>query len=452
MNLENVHSIYFIGIGGIGMSALARYFWQRGVQVSGYDRTESEITGALQREGVKVLFEDDPANAPMDVDMVIYTPAIPKSHRQLILYRDKGYPVYKRSEILEEITRTAFTIAVAGTHGKTSITTLITYLLHAAGRPCMAFLGGVSLDFNGNFVSGKEDLVVVEADEYDRSFLRLHPNIAVVSAIDPDHLDVYGTAEEMENAYSTFLDQTAPTGTIILKKPLPVKRSGSQVLEYALHPPADVFASNIRVEDGYFHFDVTIENKVWKDCQLGFPGRHNIENVLASLAVVRALNADMERAIAALPKFKGIKRRFEFKLREEQTVYIDDYAHHPAEIKACLQAVRELYPNRKLTAIFQPHLFSRTRDLAEGFAKSLSGADEVILLDIYPAREEPVPGVTSQLIYDQLTVEKKWLTPKSALLDTLKTHIQPDVVVTLGAGDIDRLVEPVADYLKRIAA
>lgn len=452
MKLDNLHSIYFIGIGGIGMSALARYFRGRGVQVSGYDRTESDITTALQAEGIDIKFEDDPTKAPLDVDLVIYTPAIPRTHQQLNLYRNKKYPVYKRSEVLEEITRNAFTIAVAGTHGKTSITTLITYLLHAAGKPCMAFLGGVSLDFNGNFVSGDEDLVVVEADEYDRSFLRLHPNVAVVSAIDPDHLDIYGTAEAMEEAYATYLSQLAPDGTAILKHGLKIKPDHGRVIEYALDPPADVFASNIEVVEGYFHFDVTIGDRTWKGCRLGFPGRHNIENVLAALAVVHAVDGEMTKAIEALPLFKGIKRRFEYWLRKDNVVYIDDYAHHPAEIKACLQAVRELYPHRKLTAIFQPHLYSRTRDLASGLAESLSAADEVVLLDIYPAREEPIPGVTTQLIYDQLKVERKWLTSKSALLDTLKAHIKPDVVVTLGAGDIDRLVAPVANYLKGIAA
>ena len=453
MRIEAAHNVFLIGIGGIGMSALARYFYKQGARVQGYDKTPSPITEALQAEGISVFFEDDLSQYPSQVDLVIYTPAIPADHLGLNWYREQGFNVYKRSEILEELTKTKETIAVAGTHGKTSITALLAHVLNASDKPATAFIGGVANNFRSNFVYRESDRVVVEADEFDRSFLRLHPHIAVISALDPDHLDIYGSLEELTANFFAFTKQVSREGCLILQAQLPLvaKVDHPKVFTYGIDTPADFVAENIRVEEGHFLFDLDIQGDSYGTFRLAFPGYHNVENALAALAVGYVLEANMEAMRAALASFSGIRRRFEKVYVGKEVVYIDDYAHHPKEIEALIRSVRRLYPGRFITAIFQPHLYTRTRDLAEGFANALTAADEVILLPIYPAREVSLPGVESGLIARKIKEKPVQVIEKSDLLDTLASRPR-DIILTIGAGDIDRLVQPIHEWLKNTAA
>ncbi|MEL6832196.1 MAG: UDP-N-acetylmuramate--L-alanine ligase [Bacteroidota bacterium] len=451
MKLNNIHSIYFIGIGGIGMSALARYFNGRGVRVAGYDRTETELTKTLVGEGIEVRYEESVTTLPQDVDLVVYTPAVPATHTELTWFRANDYPVYKRSQVLGVISEGMRTVAVAGTHGKTTTSTLTTHLLHACGISCNAFLGGVARNFASNFVEGTTDWVVVEADEFDRSFLTLHPDVATIMSMDADHLDIYGDEETLlKTGFLAFAQQLKPGGRLLVKAGLETHYEGldREVVSFGIET-GQVKAQNIRVENGYFTFDYQGQAEAIKGLQHPHPGRHNIENALAAITVALQLGAKAEDIRQGLLDFRGIGRRFEFQIRESDLIFIDDYAHHPTELKAAIGAARELFPGKKVTGIFQPHLFTRTRDFVDGFAAALDGLDEVLLLDIYPAREEPIPGVDSAMIQRLMKNNNCQLLSKSEVLAVLAER-DIEVLLTLGAGDIDTLVNPIKEQLLSI--
>jgi UDP-N-acetylmuramate--alanine ligase len=442
LNLDNIESVYMIGIGGIGMSALAQYFARKGKSVSGYDRTESEITQSLEEIGISIHFSEDVGQIPENPELVVYTPAISPEQPELKYCRDQGYPVFKRSDVLQWVTEGKFTIAVAGTHGKTTISTMIAWLLSSCGVDCTAFLGGISANFNSNYKHGESDVVVVEADEYDRSFLKLNPDIAVVSAIEPDHLDIYGDLANLEAGFYAFIKQIKTEGQLIIKSGLPVIRQlDKRYFSYGVECTADAFAQNIRVENGQFVFDMVLKGDIFSGFTLQFPGIHNIENAVAAIAVAKEMGISMEMIKASISKFKGIKRRFEYIIKRKGLVFIDDYAHHPSEIRVLLQSVRKLYPGREITIVFQPHLFSRTRDFAREFGESLSLADRVILLPVYPAREKPIEGIDSSILLNHVNCKWKSLVSKSELIDIVR-KLEPGLILTVGAGDIDRLITP----------
>lgn len=453
MNWDRLHRVIFLGIGGIGMSALARYFVSRGVEVCGYDKTKSPVTEALEKEGLSIFYTDDLPLYPTMVDLVIYTPAIPAGHAGLNWYREQGYTVLKRSEVLEILTRGRDTIAVAGTHGKTTITAMVTHLLDYCEIPCTAFIGGIANNFNSNFYFRSDKKMVVEADEYDRSFLRLHPNVGVVSAIDPDHLDIYGDELSLRNAFQTFSRQIAPDGVLILHESVAMDTAKllCRVLTYGWGENADIQAKDMMVVEGQFAFGLYVHGEYKGRYELPIPGRYNVENALAAMTAAHCWGADWPSMQRGLKSFRGIHRRFEYVVRHADCTYIDDYAHHPKEIAALLTGIRQLYPGRQVLAIFQPHLYSRTRDLAQGFAESLALADQVILLPIYPAREEPVAGVSSEMIRERMPVGKGIITEKSNLLDALSAF-PAEVIVSIGAGDIDRLVPDIANWVKKQVA
>jgi UDP-N-acetylmuramate--alanine ligase len=450
MNLNNIKQIYFLGIGGIGMSALARYFKSIGAQVSGYDKTPTALTDELKSEGINVVFEDDLNLYPREVDMVVYTPAIPKDHKGLNFYRDNNYNLKKRSEVLGVISADKFTIAVAGSHGKTTVSSMIAHILTQSGFGCSAFLGGIAVNYNSNYIQGKSDVVVIEADEFDRSFHRLVPDMAVVTAVDTDHLDIYGTKEAIDEAFIEFTNKISEEGFLVIKTHQSINDS-LPVLDkafYALNDTeADVYCSKYWIVDGGYLFNVSYYGKEIKGFRLNIGGYHNIENAIAAITVALELKITEENIKSALASFKGIKRRFEKVFENDKVTFIDDYAHHPEEIRVFLESVREIYPKRKITAVFQPHLFTRTRDLAEGFAAALSIADEVVLLDIYPAREQPIEGVTSQLIFDKLNCKSKISVSKSQLVSAIKELNTVDVLVTIGAGDIDKCLTGIKEVV-----
>jgi UDP-N-acetylmuramate--alanine ligase len=462
-DLNKIRSIYFIGIGGIGMSALARYFRFRGLQVSGYDRTETVLTKELVAEGIPVGYEDELAALPKRVDLVVYTPAIPKDHRGLNYYREQGYEVLKRSEVLGLITESSLNVCVAGTHGKTTISTLIAHILRDTGYGCNAFLGGISVNYHTNFWSNERNVCVIEADEYDRSFLRLSPDIAVITSMDADHLDIYGTAGAVVRAFHDFAGKIKKEGTLISKYGLamPPLGEGRRVHTYGLtQPDADIHAENIRIRNGSYWFDVKGKWISLETINLNIGGRHNIENTLAAIGVAKWFGLEDEKIKSAIADFRGVKRRFEYRVspaagKPEQPVYIDDYAHHPRELEALITGAKELFPDRKCIVIFQPHLFSRTRDFAEGFAQSLDLADEVILLPIYPARELPIEGVTSRQITDRMKLKDKTIMSardlKQWVRDEKYKGPEPVLLITAGAGDIDQLVEPITGLLEKKA-
>lgn len=448
MKLDNIHSIYFVGIGGIGMSALARYFSGRGVKVAGYDRTETTLTKTLVSEGISVRYTAEVATLPQDVDLVVYTPAVPANQAELVWFREQGYPVLKRSAVLGIISKGMRTVAIAGTHGKTTTSTLTTHLLRSGGVDCNAFLGGVARNFSSNFVEGTSEWVVIEADEFDRSFLTLHPDLATIMSLDADHLDIYGDeASMMETGFLAFAKQLEPGGELLVKAGLESSFAGlaSKVSTFGIET-GDAQAQNLRVEDGFFVFDYQSGATLIKGLRHPHPGRHNVENALAAITVALRVGVAPAAIAEGLLSFRGIGRRFEFHIREKELVYIDDYAHHPTELAAAIGAARELYPGKKLTGIFQPHLFSRTRDFVEGFAAALDLLDEALLLDIYPAREEPIPGVDARLIYQHMKNKDCQLLSKSEVLETLAA-MDIEVLMTLGAGDIDTLVDPIKEQL-----
>lgn len=454
INLKDIRHIYFIGIGGIGMSALARYFHSLGIKVSGYDKTPSPLTLELEAAGMEIHYTDDLASAPRDADAVVFTPAIPAGHAELNFYRENGYPVMKRSDVLQIISEHAFNICVAGTHGKTTISTMIAHILRDTGYGCNAFLGGISSNYHTNFWSHERNLCVIEADEYDRSFLKLSPDIAIISAMDPDHLDIYGTASEMEDAYIKFVQKIRVGGLLISREGL--KREDEFVADqhdkYSITPGyATVYTRNLRIEQGSYSFDVQWRTKELNSIQLNVGGIHNVENMVAAIAVAMHLGIEYDLIRKAVASYRGVKRRFEFIVKSEEQVYVDDYAHHPEELRSLIKSVKMMYPDKQCIVIFQPHLFSRTKDLANEFAEVLDLADEVLLLPIYPARELPVPGVTSQLISELMENRKVALLEKDEVMEWVKSEAGKmrgeKVLVTAGAGDIDRLVEPIKKIL-----
>ncbi len=448
MDLNRLHNIFFLGIGGIGMSALARYFHARGIAVSGYDRTPSPITEALQNEGIKVWFEDQESILPPQIDLAVYTPAVPKNAILFAALSAKSVPLIKRAELLGLISGQVPTIAVAGTHGKTTISTMVAHILITAGIRTSAFLGGISTNYQTNYLGDEQpEWMVVEADEFDRSFLNLRPEIALISAMDADHLDIYGTKEALQDSFAEFAKRIKPGGTLLMKKGLSAGQAFSgRTLTYHTELDADFIAKDIEVKEG--HYFAAIDGLLQtSQFVLGLPGRHNLENALGAAAIAWSMGIETNHITHALSTFRGVKRRFETCYQGQQTVFIDDYAHHPEEIRACIEAVRELYPGRKITAIFQPHLYSRTRDLAQQFAQSLALADRLLLLDIYPARELPIEGVTSKRLLDKIGMTEKKLLNKDDILPELERN-HPEVLLTMGAGDIDRLVPDIATFLK----
>ncbi|HEY1030575.1 MAG TPA: UDP-N-acetylmuramate--L-alanine ligase [Flavipsychrobacter sp.] len=451
MDVRNIKRVYFIGIGGIGMSALARYFKQQGAAVSGYDRTETMLTKKLVAEGVPVHYTDDITIADKEAELIVYTPAIPKEHTELNWFRDNGYAVYKRSDVLQWITEALFSVTVAGTHGKTTVSTMIAYLLREAGAGCNAFLGGISVNYDSNYWSSEQPTAVVEADEYDRSFLKLRPDIAVLTAMDPDHLDIYGTAEEMEAAFIQYTANIKAGGTLLVKHGLQRAKDlkGDTIISYSLqNDAADIYGTNIVQKDGGYNFDIVAKGWMIEGVHLPIGGMHNVENAIAAVAVTQLMKVDATRVKAALSGFKGIKRRFEYIVKNDSVVYIDDYAHHPEELAALISSAKRLFSKRKCVVAFQPHLYSRTRDFADGFAHSLDIADEVLLLDIYPAREQPMEGVSTQMIADRMGNPNHTILSKEGLIKYVESA-PLDLFITAGAGDIDKLVAPIKEILEK---
>jgi UDP-N-acetylmuramate--alanine ligase len=453
IDLKDIKKIYFIGVGGIGMSALARYFRFHGKLVSGYDKTPTSLTRQLESEGIAVHYEEDLTLAPKDADLIVYTPAVPKDHKELLFYQQHDYTILKRSDVLGAITASSFNICVAGTHGKTTITTMIAHILRDSGYGCNAFLGGIAVNYNSNFWSDKRNVCVVEADEYDRSFLKLSPDIAVITATDADHLDIYGTAEAVQQAFIDFSGRVKPGGLLISRRGLEKESElkGDRRLTYGLGVGPDVFASAITTDQGSYGFRVQSNDWSLDRLVLHMGGRHNVENVTAAIAVAHELGIEDGKIRAAVASFRGVKRRFEYIVKRPDRVYIDDYAHHPEELRALISGAKDLFRGMKCTVIFQPHLFTRTRDFADGFAKSLDLADEVFLLPIYPARELPIPGVSSEMIAGMMTKGKARIAGKPEVLEIIKDKIEHkeglELVITAGAGDIDTLVDPLQAIL-----
>jgi UDP-N-acetylmuramate--alanine ligase len=497
-SLNGIQKVYFIGIGGIGMSAIARYFQSKKIEVSGYDKTQTELTKELENEGISIHYNEDVGAIPKDVDLVVYTPAVPKDHAESVYYQEHGYKVVKRSDVLQVISADSFNICVAGTHGKTTITTMIAHILRHSGYGCNAFLGGISVNYHTNFWSSANDVCVIEADEYDRSFLKLSPNIAIITAMDADHLDIYGDEKTMQDAFVEFTGKIKEGGLLISKfglrppltpptgenkaQPSPTQDAknkkassiskvsatdlpalgeskGAGFITYSLqNDSADVFAQNIKIDEGGYVYEFNGRIAL-SNVELRIGGMHNVENSLVAITVASELGIDAEKIKAAVADFKGVRRRFEYIIppvkKQEggyvQPVLIDDYAHHPEELRALLTSVKSLFHQRIVTVIFQPHLFTRTRDLADGFAKVLSIADRVILLPVYPARELPIEGVTSELILRKVDKDDKMMLTKEELLDWMKGHDLNkefgEVIVMAGAGDIDALVQPVKNII-----
>ncbi|MBX7125321.1 MAG: UDP-N-acetylmuramate--L-alanine ligase [Cyclobacteriaceae bacterium] len=458
MRFNDYHSIYFLGIGGIGMSALARWFKHKGLRVAGYDRTPTPLTHELMEEGMEIHFEDKvefiPGYITKEKTLIVLTPAIPANHLELNYLRDQGFTILKRSEVLGLITRDYRTVAVAGTHGKTTTTSMIAHILKSAGVNMVGFLGGITANYDSNLVMhgevSKDTIVVVEADEFDRSFLRLFPDVAAVTSADADHLDIYGDHASMVTSYQDFMKQVRPGGKLFVNEKInALAAHGDQVSvqTYGLQS-GSIHAANVLADHGFFQFETVTPSGSLGTTTLGIPGFHNVENALAAAAIAREVGIDTKTIQEALKTFRGVKRRFEFIYKGAKAVYIDDYAHHPAEIEAFLTSLRAMYKGRKLTVVFQPHLYTRTRDFAAGFAKSLSIADELVMMDIYPARELPIEGVTSDIIFRDVTSPVKIRTSKKDLLHKLEA-LDLDVVATVGAGDIDTFVKPIKEMLTR---
>ena len=448
--MKTYSNIYFIGIGGIGMSAIARYYNFKGLKVSGYDKTPSELTHALEAEGIDVHYEDNTDFIPKDVEdtLVVYTPAIPKDMGELVYVQENGYRVIKRSRMLGEIAEGQRCMAVAGTHGKTTTSTLAAHIFQDSGEGCSAFLGGISKNYDTNLLVSRNETIVAEADEFDRSFLQLFPEIAVITSMDADHLDIYSDISNMHDAFKAFASQVS--GTVIAKLGLPIgpEDTKAMILRYSYDDPAaDFHAGNIKVDEcGYFTFDLHWPGGIIEGCKVGIPGWINVENAVAASAIALTYGLAPEKVRHALGTFQGVKRRFDIHVNRPGCSYIDDYAHHPKEIAAAISSMRDIFPGRKLTAIFQPHLYTRTRDFADEFAEALSNVDKLIMLDIYPAREEPIPGVTSEIIFDNVTAPEKVIMVKEELMDYLKDE-PIDTLITFGAGNIDRFIGPITEML-----
>ncbi|HJW18898.1 MAG TPA: UDP-N-acetylmuramate--L-alanine ligase [Flavisolibacter sp.] len=457
-----------MGIGGIGMSALARYFHSRDVQISGYDKTPTALTKQLEAEGIAIHYNEDINLIPKDVDLVVYTPAVPKEHKELVYYQQNNYTVLKRSEVLGAITSASFNICVAGTHGKTTVSTMIAHILSASGFGCNAFLGGIAVNYQTNFWRSNNEVCVIEADEYDRSFLQLNPDIALITSMDADHLDIYGDEASMQDAFIAFGNKVKEQGLLLSKfglkrtKEVEVSRKKTYSLQ---NESANAFAGNIKIQEGGYVFDAHLEDKIIPAIEMHIGGMHNVENAIAAIAVANELKIDPLKIKEAIAGFKGVRRRFEYSIPPVkkvegayvEPVLIDDYAHHPTELMALLTSVKSLFPQRLVTVIFQPHLFTRTRDFANGFAEALSIADNVVLLPIYPARELPIEGVSSEMILDKVNADNKILVTKEGLMDWMKQHVKHlnkefgEVIVMAGAGDIDAMVTPVKNIIEEVS-
>ena len=444
MNLKAINNVYFIGIGGIGMSALARYFVANGKQVAGYDKTATDITKGLQELGVYIHFNDniievDPKYLNKEETLIVYTPAIPRSHSELSYFRANSFSVLKRSAVLGEVTKQTTCLAVAGTHGKTTTTSILGHLLNECDVPVTAFLGGISENYNSNLILNGTDVTVVEADEFDRSFLTLSPDLACITSMDADHLDIYGDATELEKSFKNFSECIKPNGKLFVKNGLPLNG-----ITYGVEDDSDYSAQHVKIENGSYVFDVKTPKGLYKDFQFNLPGRHNLSNAIIALAMAVDFGCPYNQLAKGLASYKGVKRRFTYQIKADDFVFIDDYAHHPEEINAVHQAVREMYPDKKVLAIFQPHLYTRTRDFIDGFAESLSKFDELLLLDIYPARELPIEGVTSKWLLEKIKNSNKQLISKSELIDEIKKS-DAQVILTIGAGDIGEEVKHIKE-------
>lgn len=472
MNLKNIKYIYFLGVGGIGMSALARFFNGTNILVSGYDKTETPLTTALQKEGIDIVFDDQVKTIKKQLSnleeqyikyfgrklsvsknniLIVRTPAVHKEHKAFKWLVNNEYNIIKRSELLGLISKNYYTIAVAGTHGKTTTSTMIAHILKNSGVDVLAFLGGISTNYQSNFISntGEYPFAVVEADEFDRSFLHLNPDVSVITATDADHLDIYGNHGEMEKTFIAFSKKTKKDGVLFAKKEIPeIAQFRKPNSTYSIYVNADINSEKIKVVNGDYIFSYKDSEVKWHNIICGLPGTHNVENATVAIAVCKYLGLTEKQIKKGLKTFAGVKRRFEYIIKEKNFVYIDDYAHHPEELKAAINSAKMLYPNKKITGIFQPHLYSRTRDFAKGFAESLDLLDDVILMDIYPAREKPMKGVTSQLVFDMMKNKNKRLVTKENLMKEIKKY-KPEVLMTLGAGDIDTFVAPLEKYFSK---
>jgi UDP-N-acetylmuramate--alanine ligase len=458
--LEAGDEVYFIGIGGIGMSAVARYFHSKGVKVSGYDKTPTTLTKEMESTGISIHYEENIERIPKDPQLVVYTPAVPGDHKELQYYQQQGKKVLKRSDVLQLITESSFNICIAGTHGKTTITTMVAHLLRDSGFGCNAFLGGISVNYGTNFWSDPKNVCVIEADEYDRSFLKLSPDIAIITAMDADHLDIYGDAASVEQAFIDFSRKLSSGGLLV--KQLALKRgselSAQRQLTYSLlNSSADVYAANIRMMDGSYGFDVLMKGNMLEDVVLHMGGMHNVENIVAAVAVASSLGIGNEKIKSAVASFRGVKRRFEYIIKASNLVFIDDYAHHPEELRALITGAKALFQQKKCTVIFQPHLYTRTRDFADGFAEVLDLADEVVLLPIYPARELPIENVNSELILNKMKTATRSVKTKDELMEWTRIEYakkidskRGNVLITAGAGDIDTLLAGIKERLERV--
>lgn len=463
-DISNISRIYFIGIGGIGMSALARYFLNKGVVVSGYDKTPTLLSQQMEKEGMFIHYEDNVQLLDKQAELVVYTPAIPKDHKEFNFYKDNNYELAKRSDVLQQITQSSYNICIAGTHGKTTISAMVAHVLRHSGFGCNAFLGGISVNYDTNFWSSANNVSVVEADEYDRSFLKLSPDVALITSMDPDHLDIYGTVENMQNAFVEFANRLKPGGLLLTKYGLPDKNfiAGKHLRYSLVNDMADIYASNVTMRDGGYVFDVKSKDWELTDIKLNMGGMHNVENAVASIAIACYLEINPIKIKNAIGTFKGVKRRFEYVIpvneavnQKNNVVFIDDYAHHPAELGALIRSAKSLFSFKKCTVIFQPHLFSRTRDLAKEFAESLDMADRVLLLPIYPARELPIEGISSEMILKEMKNENAVVVTKEELLEYLSGEYLKlvhessfgEVLITAGAGDIAQLVQPIKEII-----
>lgn len=451
VNISDFKRFYFIGIGGIGMSSLARYFKSKGYPVAGYDKTATELTKTLESEGIEIHFEDlqeipTPYSETQDT-LIIYTPAIPKEMGELVYAQTNGFTLKKRSEVLGMITRDSKAIAVAGTHGKTTTSTLLAHILYESPLKCNAFLGGISSNFNSNFVASDSELTVVEADEFDRSFLQLSPFASIITSTDADHLDIYGNSNDFLEGFKAYVNCISDEGFLI--RNINVAVQGKHEITYGIDCQADYIGSNLRYEEGAFLFDLQTPQSIWRNVELGIPGIHNAENAIACVAMCEKLGLEESIIRKGLSTFKGVKRRFEYQVKTKDLIYIDDYAHHPTEINALLASIKLLYPQQRVTGVFQPHLYTRTRDFFDGFAGALSALDEVILLPIYPARELPIGGINSDALCDKIPVQNKKVLSPEETINYLGTR-KEGVILTIGAGDIDRIVKPLKTALTSV--
>ncbi|GAC1585263.1 MAG: UDP-N-acetylmuramate--L-alanine ligase [Ginsengibacter sp.] len=454
IDIKNIKNIYFIGIGGIGMSAIARHFKHIGANVAGYDKTQTLFTKQLESEGMNIHYDDNLNKLNKEADVIVYTPAIPQDHAELNYYKRNNFQVLKRSDILQLITADTFNICISGTHGKTTVSTMVAHILTYSNIRCTAFLGGISVNYKTNYLPSNNNICVIEADEYDRSFLKLSPNIASISSMDPDHLDIYHTGEAVENAFLNFAENLKSGGILISKLGLAKQKELKHLnaIMYSLYDDAaDVYSKNITIKDGGYNFDIVDEGKEYQNFQLNVGGMHNVENAVLAIKICLEVGTDIVKIKEAVSEFKGVKRRFEYVVKNERLVFIDDYAHHPEELRALINSAKQLFPSKKCTVIFQPHLFTRTKDLAGEFAEALSLSDHVVLLPIYPARELPIEGITSNIILDKLTVSEKYIIEKEHIIDWGRNTIMQDdqLLIVAGAGDIDQLVEPLKNVLTK---